>query len=118
MHEQRLADAAGASPQDDSTEARPETPVLELSSIPIWSPEEAMPIPGLGAGVAPLQFLGAASNRPRPPDARTVNFKNCCVRQSPIRNGTEYLRITLQSMVSKSLPNSEHSTRCRPRSFQ
>src|SRR3954453_7308163 len=83
MHEQRIADAAGPPPPDDSTDARPEAPVLELPSIPIRSPEEAVPIPGLGAGVAHLRFLGVASNRPSRPDARTVNFENCCVRQSP-----------------------------------
>src|SRR5208337_1396684 len=83
MHEQRTADAAIASPPDDPTDARSEAPLLELSPIPVWPPEKAVSVPSLGFGIAHVRLLDTASICPSRLDARTVNYSDSCVRQSP-----------------------------------
>src|SRR5271166_5876175 len=83
MHEQRTANAAIASPPHDPTNARSEAPLLELSPIPVWPPEKAVSVPSLGFGITHVRLLDTASIRPSRVDARTVNYSDSCVRQSP-----------------------------------
>ncbi len=50
MHEERVADAAVASPPDDAADARPEAAVMERPAVPLRS--------GPHKGVGPYQALG------------------------------------------------------------
>src|SRR6516165_9004543 len=83
MHEQCAADAAVATPADDPADAGPQAAVLELPAVPLWAAERCLPLPGVGAGVTHLRFLGAAAHRPGPVGATTVNTGKCRLRQSP-----------------------------------
>src|SRR5271166_1349401 len=84
MHEQRVANATVASPPHDPTNARSEAPLLELPHLCVWTQEKEVSIPSLGFGIAHVRLLDTASIRPSRVDARTVNYSDSCVRQSPL----------------------------------
>jgi hypothetical protein len=87
VHEQRVADAAGAAPPDDAADARPEAAVPELPPVPPGPTEGHLPLPGSGPRLAHPRLRGVAPLRSGPVDARTVNSWKCRMRQSPARTG-------------------------------
>src|SRR5947209_4927621 len=88
MHEQRLADAAVAASPDDAADARPEAALLELPAVPLGPSKRHLSLPGTRPGLANVRLLGVAPLRAGPIDARTVNPRDCRMRQSLPEEGT------------------------------